>query len=97
MNYSSDLSASTIQRQRSQNGQRDLRSQAKASSKEKAGHERTEEHKPSMVRWAGSRQTTQSLPQRPVSDFLVYFRCPREFTGDNKGRFFFYVLVKFSE
>lgn len=73
MNYSRDLSASTIQRQRSQSGQRDLRSQAKASSKEKAGNERTEGHKPSMVRWAGSRQTTQSLPQRPVSDFLVYF------------------------
>ena len=62
--------------------------QAEASSKAKAGHERTEGHKPSMVRWAGSRQTTQGPSQRPVSDFLVYFRRPREFTGDNKGRFF---------
>ena len=61
-----------------------------------AGQERTGRHKRSMVRWAGSRQSTKGPSQRPVSDVLVYFRCPREFTGDDKGRFF-YVLVKFNE
>lgn len=97
-NCSGELRASDTQRQRSEwaEGPAQPKGHSEASSVAKAGQERTGGHKLSMVRWAGSRQSTQGPSQRPVSDVLVYFRCPREFTGDDKGRFF-YVLVKFSE